>query len=84
MESEIKAKTDSEAEVLIRDFCETLKIPLHQREEKTESEERALSSRLSLLEKGEENNSHAITLHEKMQTLDVMFIEIQGDGHGIS
>ena len=84
LESEIKIKTDSEASVLIRDFSETLKNPLQQREEQIESEERALSSRLSLVEKGEENHSNALTLHEKMQTFDVMFTEIQGDGHGIS
>ena len=83
-ESEIKVKADSEASVLIEDFSETLKRPLQQREEKIQSEEKTLSSRLSLLEKGEDNSANAIAIHEKMKKLDGMFMEIQGDGHGLS
>ena len=83
-ESVIKAKADSEASVLIDDFSETLKIPLQQREEKIQSEEKTLSSRLSLLKKGVDNSSNAIAIHEKMKKLNGIFIEIQGDGHGLS
>ena len=50
LESEIKVKTDSEARVLIRDFSETLKKPLQEKEEKIQSEEKTLSSRLNILE----------------------------------
>ena len=84
LESEIKTKADSEAEVLIGAFCETLNIPLQQREEKIESEERTLSSRLNLLEKGKVNSTHAIAIHEKMKKLDLLFMEIKGDAHGVS
>jgi hypothetical protein len=84
LESEIKTKADSEAEVLIGAFCETLNIPLQQREEKIESEERTLSSRLSLLEKGKVNSTHAIAIHEKIKKLDLLFMEIKGDAHGVS
>jgi predicted GTPase len=84
LESEIKTKADSEAEVLIGAFCETLNIPLQQREEKIESEERTLSSRLSLLEKGKVNSTHAIAIHEKMKKLDLLLMEIKGDAHGVS
>ena len=84
LESEIKIKTDSESEVLIEDFTKTLKIPLQHKEENIQSEEKTLSSRLNLLENGEDNRSNAIDIHEKMKKLDVMFMKIQGDGHGIS
>jgi hypothetical protein len=84
LESEIKEKADSEASRLIEEFSEILKTPLQQREEKIQSEEKALSSRVALLEKGEGNGSMALEIHEKMKKLDLLCTDIKGDAYGIS
>ena len=84
IENETKIKTDSEAEKLISDFSDVLKIPFTMREEKIQSDERTLSSRLNVFEKGDENINRALGIHKKMKAMDKILAEIKGDVHGIS
>jgi len=83
--SKLGVKANKEgAKQLAASFAETLKTPLQQREEKIQSEEKALSSRVALLEKDDENGSMALEIHEKMKKLDLLCTDIKGDAYGIS